>query len=135
MQILSIFLKLQAVKQSGPGFFGLPGRYITAASDNTHMLWHIDVKELHCVQVGGVEPTTRTIQHLQPLSFLNCQINHDWSVWQTGKCLHKHTSIKTYTISFRSPALCFHGNHMSGMGNYYYYYYYYYYGKVMFAHS
>jgi len=25
MQILSIFLKLQAVKQSGPDFFGLPG--------------------------------------------------------------------------------------------------------------
>jgi len=28
MQILSIFLKLQAVKQSGRGFSGLPGLYI-----------------------------------------------------------------------------------------------------------
>jgi len=38
MQILSIFLKLQAVKQSGPDVFGLPGI--------------CDMQELRCLLSG-----------------------------------------------------------------------------------
>ena len=46
MQILSIFLKLQAVKQSGPGFLGLPCRYIIVEQQNWYGDWQLFDSEL-----------------------------------------------------------------------------------------
>jgi len=52
------------------------------------MLWDVDVKDVHCVEVNSVKTTTRAVEHLQPLSLLYRQIYHDWPIRQMTKRLY-----------------------------------------------
>ena len=55
----------------------------------SYMHRDINVVVVSGVYVDGMEASTRTIDHLQPLTLLHRQVDEDRSVWQVCKRLFK----------------------------------------------
>lgn len=53
----------------------------------THVRWNIHVKYLRCVQVDAMETKIRTVDDLQPLTFLDREVDHDGFVYQVAERL------------------------------------------------
>jgi len=73
------------------GVHGQPsdrGRLKNGIEQNvTYVLWYVDVEDVHCVEINGVKTTTRAVEHLQSLTFLDGQIDHDGPVRQLAQRL------------------------------------------------
>jgi len=54
----------------------------------TYVLRDVHVEDVHRVEVDGVKAARRSVQHLQPLTFLDRHINHDRPICQAIQRLY-----------------------------------------------